>query len=175
MKRALCLLPWLALTTSLVGCQRGDSAVGGGSAQASASVAPPPVDHLAPGELAPGKRQVFGLVVPQEMTVVSQSPDRALLEGEVEAGDLIDYVRLRVEVSHVEIGAGRTIFSRARIKDGAPDRVYQLEVIPERRRTTMTIEDVTPRPKDTENISQDERWRRAGRRPDGSMDPMLLK
>ncbi len=175
MKRALSLLAGVALAGSLLGCKRGDGAAAGASAQPSASVAPPPVDRLAPGELAPGKRQVFGFVVPQQMTVLSHSPERALLEGDVEAGEVIDYVRTRVEVSHVEIGAGRTIFPRAHIKDGPPDRVYQLEIIPDRRRTTMTIEDTTPRPKDTENISQEERWRRAGRRPDGSVDPMLLK
>ncbi|HVJ18367.1 MAG TPA: hypothetical protein VM686_23265 [Polyangiaceae bacterium] len=168
---------WLFLAACLVvACDRGDGAKVVASAGPSASVAaPPPVDRLAPGELAPGTRQVFGLVIPEQMSVVTQSPTRALLEGEVEAGELVDYVRSRVVVAHVEIGAGRTIFPQARIKDGPPDRLYQLEVMPVRRGTTMTVEDVTPRPKDLQNVPQDERWRRAGRRPDGSVDPNLLK
>ena len=165
----------LALASCLPACSRGDGGAPAPQPQPSASAQPPPVDRLAPGELAPGERQVFGFLVPKEMEVVLQTPRRALLEGEVEAGELIEYVRTRVVVAHVEIGAGRTIFPQARIKDGPPDRLYQLEVMPVRRGTTMTVEDVTPRPKDLQNVPQDERWRRAGRRPDGSVDPNLLK
>jgi hypothetical protein len=166
-----------ALIVSLaLGCKRGSDAAADGGAQPSASQAPPaPLDRLAPGELSPGKHQVFGFVVPKAMKIVSRSPSRVLLEGEVEAGELIDYVRVRVLVSHVEVGAGRTIFPLARIKDGPPDHQYQIEVIPNRRMTTMTVEDVTPLPKIDEKLSEEERWRRAGRRSDGSVDPMLLK
>jgi hypothetical protein len=124
-----------------------------------------PVDHLAPGELAPGKSQIFGFDVPVEMKVKARTLDRVTLEGDVAADALVNYVRERVVVTHVEIGAGRTIFPRARIKEGPPDRVYQLEVMPSRRQTLLSIEDVTPAP--VENLTQEERWRRAGRGPDG--------
>jgi hypothetical protein len=135
----------------------------GSGAPAAASV---PVDRLAPDELAPGKSQVFGFDIPKEMEIRSQSTDRVVLEGEVEANAVVTYVRDRVAVSHVELGAGRTIFPRARIKQGLPDRIYQLEVVPIRRQTQLVIEDVTPRP-DPGNLSQEERWQRAGRGPDG--------
>jgi hypothetical protein len=109
---------------------------------------------------------VFGFDIPKEMEIRSQSTDRVVLEGEVEANSVVTYVRDRVAVSHVELGAGRTIFPRARIKQGLPDRIYQLEVVPIRRQTQLVIEDVTPRP-DPGNLSQEERWQRAGRGPDG--------
>jgi hypothetical protein len=179
MRAALHLSPgplavWCLTGACALGCAREPDGQSGASAQPSASAAPPPVDRLAPGELAPGKSLIFGLVVPDQMKILTHSPKHARLEGEVEAGDLIEYVRDRVVVSHVEIGAGRTIFPKARIKDGPPDKLYQLEVVPNRRRTLLTVEDVTP-PKAEENISQEERWRRAGRRPDGSVDPALLR
>lgn len=158
----------LVLVAALAACRGKESApeplpVASG---APAKVAPVPIDRLAPGELAPGKSQVFGFEIPKEMRIKSRGIDRAVLEGEVDANAVVTYVRDRVAVSHVELGAGRTIFPRARIKQGPPDRVYQLEVVPIRRITQLVIEDVTPAP-DPGNLSQEERWRRAGRGPDG--------
>jgi hypothetical protein len=158
----------LLFAAALTACQQKESApeplpVGSAASPPAASV---PVDRLAPGELAPGKSQVFGFEVPKEMAIKSQGIARVVLEGEVEANSVVTYVRDRVAVSHVELGAGRTIFPQARIKQGLPDRVYQLEVVPIRRRTQLVIEDVTPAPAPS-GVSQEELWRRAGRGPDG--------
>ena len=158
----------LLFAAALSACQQKESVseplpVRSGAAPAVASV---PVDRLAPGELAPGKSQVFGFDVPKEMTIKSRSVDRAVLEGEVEANSVVTYVRDRVAVSHVELGAGRTIFPRARIRQGPPERLYQIEVVPIRRRTQIVIEDVTPAHAPS-GVSQEELWRRAGRGPDG--------
>ncbi len=158
---------WVLLALALSACRSKES----DPEPLPASSAPPPaasvpVDRLAPGELAPGKSQVFGFDIPKEMEIKSRGIDRVVLEGEVDANAVVTYVRDRVVVSHVELGAGRTIFPRARIRQGAPDRVYQLEVVPIRRLTQLVIQDVTPQP-DPGNLSQEERWRRAGRGPDG--------
>ncbi len=157
---------WFLLAgCALVACKRGEQVAPGPSSKAATSASAPPVDRLAPGELAPGQSQVFGFEVPRQMKILSQSPDRALLEGEVSDVALIDYVRERVEVVHVEIGAGRTIFPKARIKNGLPDRLYQVEVVPNHRRSSILIQDVTPKP--VEHLTPEERWKRAGRTPDG--------
>jgi hypothetical protein len=133
----------------------------------SAEPSAKPLDRLAPGELAPGTGRVFGFEVPEGMVVRGQFYDVAYLQGSVTPDALANYVRERVVVDHVEIGAARTVFPYARIKQGPADRFFQIEVIAGARRTELVIQDVTPRPKPPETLSDEERWRRAGRRPDG--------
>jgi len=136
-------------------------------AQAAASVAPP-VDRLAPGELPPGRDAIFGLLIPQGMRIQGQFKDSGLAFGALDAAAVANYVRDRVEVSHVEIGAARTVFPGARIKNGPADRTFRIEVIGEGAATRLLVEDVTPPPPPPpENISDSERWRRAGFTPDG--------
>jgi hypothetical protein len=146
----------------------------------SASVAAPsakPLDHLAPGELAQGKSQVFGFDVPLDMRIQGQFADVAYLEGRVAPEAVANYVRDRVDVAHVEIGAAGTVFPNARIKRGAPDRSYQFEVLRDRGFTRLVIRDTTPRQDDLpKGTSTEERWRRAGRSPDGRIvDPNQLR
>jgi hypothetical protein len=134
------------------------------------SAAPPqkPLDRLAPGELSPGTQQVFGFEVPTGMTVRGQFLKVAYINGKVAPEDMANYVRERVIVDHVEIGAARTVFPNARIKKGASDRFFQIEVIAGTGNTEVVIQDVTPAPQAPyEKIPDEERWRRAGRRPDG--------
>lgn len=114
-----------------------------GPAQTKTGVSKP-VDRLAPDELAAGNAEVFGFVVPREMQVEHRYKEATHLIGPVKPDALANYVRERVVVSHVEIGAGRTIFPAARIKAGAPDRVYELDVIPEPGITRLIIRDTTP-------------------------------
>jgi hypothetical protein len=145
----------------------------GAPSPAGSNRAPPPneklVDRLAPGELTPGKSQVFGFEVPQNMRVEGAFLEVAYLEGAVAPEALANYVRERVDIQRVEIGAASTIFSRARIKRGAPDRLYDIVVSPrENQRTELTIRDVTPRPKNPPGMTDADRWRQAGRNPDGT-------
>jgi hypothetical protein len=141
------------------------------SAQAAVSAAPHPVDRLAQGELAAGKGEVWGFVVPREMQVEHRFPEVAHLIGPVKPDALANYVRDRVVVSHVEIGAARTIFPNARIKAGAANRVYEFDVIPEPGMTRLVIRDTTP-PKASPGLSDAERWKQAGLTPEGRpLDP----
>jgi len=133
----------------------------------SLGVSAKPLDRLAPGELRPGQNQVFWLEVPTGMVVRGAFLEVAYLHGKVTPEALANYVRDRVVVDHVEIGAARTVFPYARIKKGPADRFFQIEVIAGNSNTELVIKDVTPRPKPPEKLSDDERWRRAGRRPDG--------
>lgn len=134
-----------------------------------------PVDRLAPDELAAGNAEVFGFVVPREMQVEHRYKEATHLIGPVKPDALANYVRERVVVSHVEIGAARTIFPDARIKAGAPDRVYELDVIPEPGVTRLIIRDTT-KPKVEPGLSDAERWRQAGLTPDGRpLDPKAFE
>lgn len=132
-----------------------------------------PLDHLAPDELAPSKTEVYGFPVPRGMEVESRLVDRVYISGRVSPEGLANYVREQVVVSHVEIGAARTVFPMARIKAGPPDRLYQLEVLPDGAKTRLVIKDVTPPPPPPPGMTDAERWRAAGLTPDGR--PLDLK
>jgi hypothetical protein len=135
-----------------------------------------PLDHLAPDELAPGKAEVYGFAVPRGMEVESRLADRAYIGGRVSPEALANYVREQVVVSHVEIGAARTVFPMARIKGGPPDRVFNLEVLPDGAQTRLVIKDVTPPPPPPPGLTEAERWRAAGLTPDGRpLDPQKLE
>ena len=137
----------------------------------SASAPARPIDRLAPDELSAGNAEVWGFVVPSEMQVEHRYQDVTHLIGRVKPDALANYVRDRVVVSHVEIGAARTIFPNARIKAGAPDRVYELDVIPEPGLTRLVIRDMTPL-KVTPGLTDAERWSQAGLTPQGRpLDP----
>ena len=137
-----------------------------GSAAPSTSAAP--VDRLAPDELAPGKSHVFGFEVPREMRLRGAFDDVAYIEGDVAPEAVANYVRDRVEVERVEIGAGRTVFPQARIKGGPPERYFQFDVVASSPRyTNLSIRDVTPRPPNPPGMTEADRWRQAGRGPDG--------
>lgn len=157
-----------------IGCQGKRSAPP--VAVASASASKPPLDHLSPDELAPGKAEVYGFAVPRGMVVESRLRDRAYVSGRVSPEALANYVREQVIVSHVEIGAARTVFPQARIKSGPADRVFNLEVLPDGPRTRLVIKDVTPPPPPPPGLTDAERWRAAGYSPDGRpLDPQKLE
>lgn len=139
----------------------------------SAVVPSAPVDHLAPDELAPSKVEVYGFALPLGMEVESRIADRAYIRGRVSPEALANYVRDQVVVSHVEIGAARTVFPMARIKGGPAERVFNLEVVPDEQGTRLVIKDVTPPPPPPPGLTDAERWRAAGMTPDGR--PLDLK
>jgi hypothetical protein len=144
---------------------------------ASTTPSAKPLDHLSPGELGQGAGQVFGFAVPSRMKVLGAFIDVAYLQGDVTPEAIANYVRERVQVDHVELGAVSTVFAGAHIKNGAPDRVYDFDIKPGPGKTTeLVIRDVTPPPKLPPGTSDAERWRQAGYGPDGKvLDPNLLK
>ncbi len=166
-------LPVAAAVFALA-CRTDDPPPAAPSASAKARPAPP-VDRLAPGELAPGTVDVFGFPVPRELAVVSRTRDAALLIGEATPDAVYRYVRTHVDVSHLEVAGSRLVFPKARIKKGARDRIYRFVVAPDGARTKLSIEDITPPPV-VKGLSEAERWRRAGFSPDGKpLDPKALE
>lgn len=148
-------------------------------APAAASAADPashPIDHLAEGELAQGSEQLFGLTIPRKMRVERRFIDAAHAAGPVSPEDLSNYVRQRVSVAQVEIGAARTVFPRVVIHGGDPKKIYRIEVSPRSGGgSELEVRDITPKPVPS-GLSDAELWRRAGRNPDGTpIDPKKLE
>jgi hypothetical protein len=126
-------------------------------------------DRLAPGELAEGKSEMYGLFLPRGVRVKARFPKEAHASGRVSVGALSAYVRKRVDVQHVELAKGRTVFPNARVKGGPQDKLFRIEVVAGRGgTTTLLMRDLT-RPAAPQGISEQERWRRAGLTPDGKI------
>lgn len=170
---------WLLLSCcllSVAGCSSKREGPGPVASGVLASSSPPPLDHLAPDELAEGKLEVYGFPVPRGMEVESRLLDRAYVRGRVSPEALANYVREHVSVSHVEIGAARTVFPMARIKHGPADRYFTLEVFADGPSTRLVIKDTTPPPPPLPGLTDEQRWRAAGYGPDGRpLDPKKLE
>ncbi|HEY3254606.1 MAG TPA: hypothetical protein VGJ91_11680 [Polyangiaceae bacterium] len=163
------------LACGLCASCHGKSQLSAGPAGSARAASSKPIDRLAADELAAGNAEVWGFVVPREMQVEHRYKEVTHLIGRVKPDALANYVRERVVVSHVEIGAARTIFPDARIKAGAADRVYELDVIPEPGITRLIIRDTTP-PKIQPGLTDAERWRQAGLTPEGRpLDPKAFE
>lgn len=156
-----CLGRLAVLCCGLLACDR-DDAHAPEAPSASAPSSDVPRDHLAPGELQPGQEQAYGLALPRGLKIIRRFPDSIHAEGPIEAEHVANYVRKRVSVYRVELGAAGTIFPEAKIRDGDPHRTYRIVVSPkDNRRSKLMVEDVTP-PPPTKGLSEAERWRRAG-------------
>lgn len=144
-------------------------------AAASAAASSAPLDRLAPGELPAGEDNLFGLKMPRGMTVQGRLKDTGLAYGELEPESVANYVRTRVEVDRVEIGAARTIFPAVRIHGAPPDRTYRIDVLRDGAGTRLIVQDLTPEPppEPPPGLSDAERWKRAGFSPDGK--PLNMK
>lgn len=168
----------LAVSLGLLSCRGHAPAEQQAAPSAEASVRAAPVDHLAPGELPPGTEEAYGLTLPKGLRLVAHFPRVAHARGELSTEDVANYVRDRVDVKRVELGAVGTVFPSVHVKGGDPEKVLRIEVNPAGQGTELVIRDVTPvpsLPKDP-NLSNRERWRRAGYNPDGTpLDPLQLR
>ena len=167
---------WRALLAlALAGCESDEPPVvpaDYGSAGPPPAWSARPVDRLAPGELRPGKAEAFGLVLPRKLRVQARHARAVHASGRVSPEAVANYIRQRVTVAHVELGAARTVFPNATINGGPAGKVFRIEVMAARGGgTNLVIRDVTPPPA-TEGLSEEERWRRAGLTPDGKVIDM---
>lgn len=164
-----------ALVVSAGACRSKDAP--GTAPAASASSANKPVDRLGPGELAPGDVDLYGLGLPRGMYIDGKFREFGVALGRLPADGVANYVRDQVVAEHVEIGAARTVFPNARIKKGAPDRAYRVEVLQDGLMTRVVVRDITPPPPvKVDGASPEELWRRAGFSRDGKpLDPKALE
>lgn len=147
-----------------------DGAVG--SAGPIASV---PADRLAPGELPPGKLTLLGLPLPDGMKIEAAFEDVGYARGELAPERVEAFVRQHASVSHLELGDGITVFPRVRLAGAPPDHSYRIEIVKLKRETRLVVRRFVPRPPGPE-LSEAERWRRAGFNPDGTpLNPHRLE
>jgi hypothetical protein len=131
------------------------------------------VDRLLPGELSEGQERALGLAVPRGMLIERAFNDLAQARGRVEMEPLANFVRRRVDVATVEIGAARTLFPRAHVKGQPEGKLVRIEVVRENDSSVLIVRDITP-PPFVPGLSEEERWRKAGVVPGKPFDPQAL-
>lgn len=174
----------MVAAAALSGCKRhsapgATAALPTDSTRAGASAGPPPLDHLGPGELPPGTAVAYGLVLPKGMKLFTNFPGKAEAIGPLRPEDVANYVRDHVTSTRIELGAVGTVFPAVRVKDGDPDKILRIEVVPLGNRTKVIVRDVTP-PRGHVAIDPNEtdemRLRKAGYNADGTLvDRLKLK
>ena len=133
-----------------------------------------PADRLAPGELAEGTADAFGVKLPRGFSIVRSFEDEISADGPSQPEQVANYLRRRVDAASVEIGPGSTVFVDARAKAHS-ERTLRIDVFGKRGGTEIVVRDRTP-PAVEPGLSEEERWRRNGLKPNGEpLDPTKLR
>lgn len=127
----------------------------------------PTPDRLQHDEKLPESETAFGLPVPEGMRLSRHFRDSAYFTGKVPMDRLIDHVKTFVEAGEVEMMSQRMVFKRARIKGAERSRIVRVEISETPRSSQIYIRDITPEHA-AQVATEAERWRRAGRNPDGT-------
>jgi len=144
------------------------------SAAIAASSALPPVDRVTPGELAEGTERAFGLPLPRVMVVRGRFVDSFVGEIDQPPARVANFIRQRVSADRVVTGPSKTVFPRA-IVLGQPGVELAIQVIGHGGSTELRIDNLSL-VKMTPGLTEEERWRRAGLKPDGTLlDPTHLQ
>lgn len=136
---------------------------------------PPPVDRLAPGELAEGV-VVFGVTLPRGMKVKNNGHEWVMAVGNLKFEQVASYMRDHLEAERVETGPAKTLFTGVTTTDNGKARKLRVEVADTGSglRTRIDLYDETPVevPDDYKELSVPDRWKRVGLTPDGKpIDP----
>jgi len=160
--------------TLVVGVSAGCGRAPAPAVRPDAAASAVPVDRLRPGELAPGGQEAFGVLLPRGMRVTQRFAKSVYAEGDLDAGDVANFLRERVTAGRIELAGTKTVLSQVRLPVG--NRDYQIEVYGGRRPCRVVVRDMTPEPFDAAGLSEEERWKRAGMSPEGGLlDPDALK
>lgn len=140
--------------------------------------APKPPDHLAPDEVAEGKERVFGLPLPRVARVETRFAKSVHVTSPLSPEALSNFVRQRVKEGAGAAGAASTTLENVVPRDDAGKRVtveIRARKTGDGTKSEMVVRDVTPNATEP-GLSDEERWRRAGLRPDGTvLDPTKLE
>jgi hypothetical protein len=125
-----------------------------------------PVDRTLPGELAEGTEKAFGLTLPRIVLVRARFDDVVFGMAEVSPDKVANYVRQRVSANRVETGPVKTVFSRATVR-GQPGVEIDIEVLSRGGSTELQVRNLSLW-KTSPGLTDEERWRAAGFKPDGT-------
>lgn len=143
-----------------------------------------PPDHLAPSEVVESKERAFGLPLPRQSRVEARFAQSVHVVSSLTSDELASFVRARVTATPnapVPAGGpatGPTVLERVVPREDSTKQI-SVEVRAIRTgdgmRSEMIVRDTTPPPADP-SLSNEERWRRAGLKPDGTLlDPKKLE
>lgn len=134
---------------------------------------PLPIDRALPGELAEGNEKAFGLTLPRVMVVRGRFDDTVIGFAEVSPDRVANYVRQHVSADKVETGPVKTLFSRAVVR-GQPGVELAIQVLSRGGSTELQVKNLSL-VQMTPGLTDEQRWRAAGLRPDGTLlDPTHL-
>jgi hypothetical protein len=143
----------------------------------SGATAPPPVprDHLVAGELLEGSESAFGLRLPRGTKLESVFPQQIVATCEAKATDVANYIRPRVSMGTVSVGAASTVFERVQVAaNPGHELVIRVEGAATGLGSRITLRDVTPPPVDP-SLTEEQRWQQVGLTPGGRVaDPTHL-
>ena len=137
-----------------------------------------PPDRLAPGELVEGTENAFGLPLPRVSKVSARFRGSVDITSTATPEQLANFVRARVKEGKVTQGTSSTRLDDVIPRDDKAKRL-SIEVRPLRtgngNRSEMVVRDTTPTPGDP-NLSEEQRWKKAGMTPDGKLlDPKRVE
>lgn len=154
---ALCLL---------AACSRKTEASETAPSPADSASAEVPLDRLAPGELEPGNESAFGLPIPKGMHVARRFEGSAHVAGKIDRDELVSYLKRRLNTSVTTYQRQRIIFPNVTLPEN-PGSSFSLEVWTDKDVTWFRIDETTVK-QPPKGLTEAERWRRAGRNPDGT-------
>jgi hypothetical protein len=165
----------VAIAIALASCKKDEAATEPLAAGPTADAAVArPADHLAPGELLEGTEKAFGLTLPRAMHVDQAFVDVVYASGDLKPEAVANYIRGRVRMGTVQIGAASTLFERVQIP-GLPGREIAIRVSQGERGEGCRVDfrDVTP---PVLPPTEAERWKAVGLSPEGKiLDPTHLE
>jgi hypothetical protein len=135
---------------------------------AAAQVEPATPDRLQPGEQIAEAPIAFGMPLPEGMRVTRHFLDAAYFSGRVPFDQALEHVRKHVLARDVELRTLGAVIPQAYIQGDERRRLFRIEVSRTGEGSQVYLQDITP-PAVTQGLSETERWRRAGRNPDGTM------
>jgi len=141
----------------------------------SASASAVPVDRLEPNELGESSDSAFEFKLPRGMAIQNRMPSEVYAVGKLKPEHVANYVRKRVLVNAVELGAVRTVFDRVKVIGATVDRPVRIEVIRLQGQTGLLIKSLLPEKVEIP-ATEEERWKRVGLTPNGQpIDPLKME
>jgi hypothetical protein len=134
---------------------------------------PPPVDHLAPGELLEGTSQAFGVTLPRDLDVAHSFPSVVYAFGPLTVHPVVQYLRARLNGGTLREGPYSATFEHV-TAPGKPAVDLAVHVVVALGGVSVELRDTTPvaLPGFADDAA---RWKRVGLTASGKLaDPTHL-